>query len=139
MAAFLLDEDTALRLESLLIVRGHSALHVDTLRRKSAPDPRNLHDAAVENRTLVTHNRHDYELLQDAWETWTHERRVNWRHAGILIMSRVQGMRPDEYADLIEAHVSNPHTSLDTALYNWDSATGWVRGSLPRRPRGSRP
>ena len=137
MGAFLLDEDTPVRLETLLIDRGHSAIHIDTLGRKSAPDPRNFHDAAAQNLTLVTFNRRDYELLHDAWQTWTHERGVRWQHAGILILSQVQGMPPEQYADLINTLVREPGTDLDTALYNWDAATGWLHGPLPRRSKGS--
>lgn len=79
----------------------------------------------------------DYELLHDARQTWTHERGVRWQHAGILILSQVRGMRPEQHADPIDALVRDAATDLDTALYNRDSQTGWLRGPLSRRAKGS--
>ncbi len=130
MVAFYLDEDVAEEVASLLADRGHFVTTTRRERRKGAPDPRQLLFAAGRGWILVTSNRHDYELLHDAWLMWSHEWRVSHLHTGILV---VQQPRPgsvtlDMIADALHAFVRDaPDAGLPNGLHEWSRSNGWRR------------
>lgn len=127
MAAFYLDEDVAGRLAQLLIERGHTVATTEQERRKGAPDARQLLYAAERGWVLLTNNGDHYRLLHDAWLTWAHAWNTRQAHCGIVILPHTVPSGLAAVATAVHQLVSDPGTTLDTALYTWSSATGWRR------------
>ena len=126
-AAFYLDENMALAVETELRFLGHVVTSTYAEGRSAAPDPWLLLEAAERNWTFVTHNRKDFRLLHDAWLRWGRAWGVRQPHAGILVLDRVRGQSGVETAQLIDSVVRDPATDLVSALYDWKVGTGWVR------------
>lgn len=125
--SFYLDENVSHALVNELEQRGHLVATTTAERRIGAPDPHQLLYAAVRGWTIVTHNRHDFRLLHDAWLLWSRRWGVRPHHSGILIVDQYERQTDDEVANVITSLLEDPDTSLETALYDWQRTTGWVR------------
>lgn len=75
----------------------------------------------------MTHNRHDFRMLHEAWLRWGHAWGVRRPHAGILVLDRVRGQLAIETARLIDVVAIDPTTDLANGLYDWSTRSGWVR------------
>jgi hypothetical protein len=76
------DEDVSARVAEMLKVRGFDVITTVEAHRLGASDRMQLEFATSQYRTLVTHNRHDFEqLAKDYFETES-------SHGGILIAVR---------------------------------------------------
>ena len=81
-AALYFDEDVSARVAELLGARGFDVLSTLQARRLGATDSSQLEFAVSQGRTLVTHNRRDFEQLAKVYfEAGT-------AHAGIIIAVR---------------------------------------------------
>jgi Domain of unknown function (DUF5615) len=127
MAAFYLDENVAVELALLLRQWGHSVTTTAEEHRLGAPDPHQLLHAAVRGWTFVTHNRHDFRLLHDAWHLWSSEWRVAQLHGGILIIEQMRWRSLTDLARIIHDFVSDSDVALANALFDWKPLTGWIR------------
>jgi hypothetical protein len=125
--SFYLDEDVSVFLVRELERRGHFATSTRGERRLSAPDSHHLLFAAEQVWVIVTHNRHDFRLLHDAWLLWSRRWGVHPHHSGILVLDQYERQTAVDVANLITALLDDPFTSLESALYDWQRPTGWVR------------
>jgi hypothetical protein len=125
MAAFYLDENIALAVETELRSRGHFVTSTYAEGRSGAPDPLLLLQAAEQGWTFISHNRRDFRLLHDAWLRWAHAWGIRHPHAGILIVDRVRGQTAAETALLIDAFVRDIGTDLSNTLFDWKARRGW--------------
>jgi predicted nuclease of predicted toxin-antitoxin system len=125
VAAFYLDHDVPNDLAAFLQAAGHSAVTVRNLGTRRDKDSQHLLAAARSGRILITHNRDDYVLLQDAWVRWSVAWSVNPSHAGILIIPQMSARRMS--AEIVSLVDSGP--VLTNALYVWDRTAGWVRST----------
>lgn len=125
--SFYLDQNVSHFLVAELEQRGHLVSTTTAERRVGAPDPHQLLYAAERNWTLVTHNRKDFWMLHDAWLRWSRRWGVRPRHAGIIVIQLYADQSFSEIAENISNLLTDPDSSLDTALYDWRRSTGWVR------------
>ena len=127
MAAFYADKNIALALVPVLRQFGHSVVSTAEERRLGAPDPHQLLYAAKRGWTLLTHNRHDFQLLHIAWLYWSNQWGVPRRHAGIAIVEQVRGQSVADLAQTVHAFVTGRNPALANSLYDWKPTTGWRR------------
>lgn len=127
MGAFYLDENVSRLVAAELELVGQVVTTTAGERRFGAPDPQQLLYAGERNWTIITHNRHDFRLLHDAWLLWSYQWGKRQPHAGILVLDFYRGQSPSDVAGTIAALLADPATSLDTALYDWKRSTGWTR------------
>jgi hypothetical protein len=52
---------------------------------------------------------------------------VRRSHAGIVVLGRVLGKPPEEYADLIGVLLANRRVVLADAFYRWHPQLGWTQ------------
>jgi predicted nuclease of predicted toxin-antitoxin system len=76
------DEDVSVEIATNLTARGFDVLTVRDAGRRQLADEAQLAFAAQEQRSLVTHNRADFELLHEQYVTAQHP------HFGIIIAKR---------------------------------------------------
>lgn len=127
MAALYLDEDLPVVLADLLRARGHAASTTRDARRLGSPDPAQLLFAADGGLALVTHNRGDFARLHEAWLTWARGWDVRREHAGIIVLGRVRGKPPEEYADLLIDLLADPQQTLADTFQRWHPHVGWTQ------------
>lgn len=125
MAAFYLDHDVAQDLRNALQSLGHDVVTSQQLGQAAASDPQQLLTAARAGRILVTHNRKDYELLTDAWATWT----MPFNHAGVLVIPQ-QRWTIAETAENIDRFIRS-RQPLSDQLYACSPSRAWVKRSTP--------
>ena len=116
MAGFHLDHDVSRYLVAPLRAFGRNVATARELGLEAATDGRQLLAAADAGRTLVSHNRKDFELLHDAWLRWTEAWNVQQQHEGVLILPQsrdIQGL-----ADALEGFASACLTARGR-LYRW--------------------
>jgi hypothetical protein len=124
---FYIDEDPDQGLAPLLTGIGHGAVSTNELGHKGRTDLWQLAFAARERRTLVTCNIDDFEMLHDAWASWSREWGIGQRvaHAGILLIPQ----RPDITLFTVISAIDEllrREDSLDYRLFRWRLSTGWV-------------
>ncbi len=122
MASFYTDEDVGRQTAMELGKYGHFTTTARDQRLESVPDPRQLLTAADNGWILVTHNRRDFVLLNDAWLRWQRAWNGNYRHAGILVIP--QTWDPVEAAHKLDEFISTRPTLADE-LHSWNTVRGW--------------
>lgn len=126
MAALQLDNDVSLHIVPLLEQDGQVVVTARGLGLAAAADAAHIMVAARAGRVLITHNRKDFEVLQDAWRLWP----VEWHvaplpvHAGILVIP--QRWSPQQAAAELAAIIQSGPT-LANELYTHTVLRGWVR------------
>jgi hypothetical protein len=121
VAALYLDEDVHYAVTRLLADLGHGVVHARD-HAKGAKDDVQLLIAARERWTLITCNRKDFVLLQDAWQHWSQAWGVRPEHAGILVVHN--DWPPPLIAERVHAFfaIERPTASR---LYRWIGQRGW--------------
>ena len=123
MASVYLDNDVGIALAHVLIARGHHAYTARDEGQSAARDPAQLLYAAERDWVFITHNRKDFRLLHDAWQSWPPrwDCRI-WRpHAGILVPEQL--LVPDFAPAVLDLLDSG--TDLRNRLHEWTRAHGW--------------
>lgn len=128
MAAFYIDNDVSLRFAIHLRGRGHQVVTAADLGLAEAKDPIQLLTAAQHRSVLLTHNRKDFVLLHEAWQSWPSPWGVTTPipHSGILVIP--QPLPPD-MADAIEQFLTS-HYSWENQLFRWRLSDDWSRWQL---------
>lgn len=133
MAAFLIDEDVAAEVASILRSYGHDAITVDALQRKGSKDDAVLWLAARSGRTVVTHNYRDFTMLHRAWHRWG----VHETHPGILIPRQHVTYRPLHIAQKIQEFVELGHPT-ENELWVLEPDSAWHRFDIDTATRDTR-
>lgn len=129
MATFYADENISSQLNDALRALGHTVFATFEEGRSGATDGSQLLFAAEREWIILTHNRADFILLQDAWHLWAHAWRIDPKHTGIVIVEPTHASRYPEMAILInDIHQQN---TLTNTLFAWKRTAGWERN--PRR------
>ncbi len=123
MTALHLDHNIARDTGVFLQALGHDVSTAQRGGLSRAGDDEHLLVAAQQGRVVVTHNRSDFYLLHDAWRRWSDAWGINFRHAGILVMSPWQ---PQASARELDKFLRSG-VSLLNELYDWKPSRGWVR------------
>jgi hypothetical protein len=129
VALFYLNSDTSSALEAGLVAEGHDVVTAHRVGLRAAPDPLHLLRASELGRVLVTSNREDFELLHEAWLSWSVAWGVRRSHAGILIVPQVGGAMVSRLARDISRFMQSG-ARLENALFNrriGGSRASWER------------
>ncbi|MGH2535123.1 MAG: DUF5615 family PIN-like protein [Thermomicrobiales bacterium] len=128
MARLYLDADVDAKLGRTLVLLGHDVLMTDEAGLRRAGDEEQLAYAASLGRTLITHNRRDFLLLQKAWRHWSDIWDVEPRppHAGILAPLQPPHQSMNEAASAIDSFVRSEAT-LSNRFFEWKGGRGWGR------------
>lgn len=121
MTGFYLDHDVPTDLAVFLTGAGYPSVTVRQLGTRTSPDSFHLLEAARSGRVLVSHNKRDYILLNDAWLRWSREWSIRPIHSGILLVPQISTTRL--FAAIIELLDSGP--DLTNRIYRWTSAGRW--------------
>jgi hypothetical protein len=127
MATLYLDEDASVALAGLLRARGHAVTTTRAENRLGRPDPVQLLFAANSGYVFVTHNRDDFGLLHEAWLEWARGWEVQRAHAGIIVLGRVLGKPPEEYAELLDGLLNDPQQVWADTFRRWHRYSGWTQ------------
>jgi hypothetical protein len=117
-----LDNDLPTDLVNDLFVLGHVSIHSRTRNATRASDPAQLLTAAQQGWVLVTHNRHDFEMLHIAWRLWGQVYGSIPSHAGILILPQIPRY---DYAAPLNDFLSTHTDPLTDELHVYDRRRGW--------------
>lgn len=136
MRAFYLDEDVSERLTEALLALGLDATSVSRLRHKGLKDPQQLLIAANLNRVLITYNNDDFELLHEAWHTWTSAWGASAaaRHSGILLIYPGKDITIIDIAHTIHRFAES-RAEIDNRLFAWNSVDDWHERPVARPSR----
>ncbi len=86
MAELYLDNDVSLRIVPNLEEAGHWVMTTPALDLTTASDDAQLLTAAQHRWLLITHNRHDFVMLHDAWLSWPAAFGLSFPpHPGIIV------------------------------------------------------
>lgn len=121
MAHFYLDHNVARDLAAELATLGHQARTARDLQLERASDAQHLRIAAERKWLLITHNKKDFELLQDAWRLWQQGWGISHFHAGILCCEQVPVL---ELARVID-EFTRAYDPPTNELYGWTRTKGW--------------
>jgi hypothetical protein len=124
VAQFYLDHDVSIHVAPELRALGHIAATSRAYGQESAPDPQQLLTATDHEWILVSHNRKDFELLDDAWHVWTTRWGITEPHAGILILLHGSAGRSAQL--LHEFSVAHPE-SIAGKMFGYRPSAGWVQ------------
>ena len=126
MALCYADEDVTEDIAPLLRSRGHHSLTTTAAGNKGFKDPRQLAFAAREGRVLITANRLDFVMLQEAWLRWSRdwEAEAHAVHAGILIIPSGSGRLAVRRADEVDRLLSSG-IDLGNRLFRRRADVGW--------------
>lgn len=127
MPSFYLDEDIPVMLANPLRAQGHTTTTTRDAVRLGNADPTQLLFAADSVMTFVTHNRTDFARLHEAWLTWAYGWGVARSHAGIIVLGRVRGKSPEEYAVHIGDLLREIRTPLVDTFFRWHPETEWTQ------------
>jgi predicted nuclease of predicted toxin-antitoxin system len=117
---FYLDENIPIQVVPELLRWGHQAVTVRNLRLLRGGDDEHLLLAAQRGWILVTCNRDDFILLQNAWQRWTRAWQVQEQHAGILITPH-EWLSPQVAFEL--HHFMQAGPQIVNRLYDWRQGT----------------
>jgi len=122
----MLDENVSERLADALRVLGHAVATTVELGRKGATDVDQLSFAARSRRVFVTYNAGHFEMLHEAWRTWSTDWSVADRvhHAGILLVPD-PGVLPNADAARVIHELLSRTDDVRNRLFAWDVALGW--------------
>jgi hypothetical protein len=59
--------------------------------------------------------------------TWARGWGVERTHVGIIVLGRVLGKPPEEYANLLADFLSGPERALADACHRWHPQVGWMQ------------
>ena len=126
MADCVLDENVSESLAPALQSLGHDAVTTTELGRKGATDVSQLSFAARMRRVLITYDTGHYEMLHEAWRTWSADWSVADRahHAGILLLPDL-GVLPTIEAARVIGELLARACTLGNRLFVWEVASGW--------------
>jgi len=135
-----MDEDVTERLTEALLRLGLDVTSVSRLGNKGLKDYEQLLIAAGLNRTLLTYNTEDFELLHGAWRMWSRAWNATTaaRHAGILLIHSSKGITVPDIATAVHRFASNP-PPMDNRLFAWTSDRDWHEILVPERNDNVRP
>jgi hypothetical protein len=121
------DEDPHKDLAPRLSEVGHLADSTMQLGLKGRSDPWQLAFAARERRTFVTCNFKHFEMLHEAWTSWSAEWGIgpDVPHAGILIIPNGREISLDQMVAIV-AEILERESSLDNRLFRWRQSTRWL-------------
>jgi hypothetical protein len=121
------DEDPHKDVAPRLTELGHQAVTTLQLGLKGRSDPWQLAFSAREHRILVTCNFKHFEMLHEAWTSWSAEWRVEsqFRHPGILVIPNGSEISIDLMVAIV-AEILERESDLDNRLFRWRRSTGWV-------------
>lgn len=131
MANLYVDHNVAGGITDQLRARSHNVVAARELGLERAKDDAHLLLAAQQGRTLISHNRRDFEMLHDAWRRWAIAWQVEPEHAGILIIPQRSPWLYDQVAQEVGSFLASGQP-LANELYWWSVGHGWVRQPLPR-------
>jgi hypothetical protein len=123
---FYLDENVSERLATGLNALGHDAVTTAELGRKGATDVSQLSFAARERRILITYDTDHFEMLHEAWRSWSHDWGVQdrIRHAGILRLPD-PGILPVPDATRVVIDLLKRIEAVENRLFVWLTTSGW--------------
>jgi hypothetical protein len=124
VADFYLDHDVSIHVAPELRALGHLVVTSRARGQESAPDPQQLLTATDNGWILVSHNRKDFELLDDAWHIWAARWAITESHAGILILPHGPAAQS---AQLVDEFVRAHSVPLAGETYKYRLPSGWVR------------
>ena len=126
MARFYLDENVSGALVAMLLALGYDAVSTAQLNRKGATDVSQLMFAARNGRVLITYDADHFDLLHEAWRTFSREWGVDQRalHPGILALPDPGGLSIVDAARLV-AELIQSGEPVENRLLVWKRATGW--------------
>ncbi len=101
---------------------GHEADTARSLGWERASDAKHIQVAAENGWILVTHDRKNFEALQDAWLLWQ-PTAPGHPHRGIFCC---QALPADELAVAINGLVG-AGTTVENEMYEWRRGSGWTR------------
>ncbi|MDQ6831837.1 MAG: DUF5615 family PIN-like protein [Chloroflexota bacterium] len=127
MTQFYFDEDIPLALADLLRVDEHTVSTTRDEHQLGSSDPAQLLFAANDGLTLVTHNRKDFARLHEAWLIWARGWGIVRSHGGIIVLGRVQGKSPTEYAALLRGRLADAPVPLADTFHRWHPEIGWTQ------------
>lgn len=134
MARLYIDQD-ALRIAPLLRADGHDVVTAYELGLHGAQDEEQLIVAVQRNRTLITPNRDDFQMLHRAWLLWFAAWPGAPAHPGILVIP--QRAEPAHIVQQITQFlVASP--PLPNELYSRSPQRGWAAYRW-ERPGGLNP
>jgi len=115
-----MDEDVTERLTEALLRLGLDATSVSRLGNKGLKAYEQLLIAADLNRTLLTYNTEDFELLHGAWLAWSHawDATTVAHHAGILLVHSSKGIAVPDLANAVRRFAVSP-PPMDNRLFAW--------------------
>lgn len=125
MATFYTDENVSSQLNDALHALGHTIFATFDEGRSGATDSNQLLYAAERGWIILTHNRADFILLQDAWHLWARAWHVEPKHTGIVVVEPTHASHYPEMAVLIND--IQQQNMLTNTLFAWKRTTGWVR------------
>lgn len=129
MSGYFIDHNVTPALARLLEGDGQRALTARDLHLQRASDDVILLEAARRDLAILTQNRHDFEILHDAWRHWA----VAWEreigsppsHAGILGLPQIARQEAQAVASAILA-LTGTGSQLRNEYYSWDRIS-WTR------------
>jgi hypothetical protein len=120
------DEDPHKDLAPRLTDVGHFAVSTLQLGLKGHSDPWQLAFAARERRIFVTCNFKHFEMLHEAWTSWSAEWGIESRvrHSGILVIPNGSEITVDQMIAIV-AEILDRESDLNNRLFRWRPSTGW--------------
>src|SRR5262245_17111277 len=120
------DEDPAEELAVRLRDDGHDSISVRQMGHKGRTDPWHLAYAARERRILITCNYKHFEMLHEAWTSWSEEWGIAARvpHGGILIIPNGREISVEEMVKIVREILAQEN-ELNNRLFRWRRSTGW--------------
>src|SRR5262249_29968822 len=83
--------------------------------------------AARERRVFITCNFKHFEMLHEAWTSWSAEWGIRSRvsHAGILVIPNGSEIALEQMVAIV-VEILDRERNLDNGLFHWRHSTGWV-------------
>lgn len=127
-----IDEDPSEQLAVLLRADRDDAVTTRERGHKGRTDPWQLAFAARQQRIFVTCNFKDFEMLHEAWLSWSHEWgiRGSVAHPGILILPNGRELLVDQMQSIVR-ELMDREASLHNRFFRWRRLTGWQDLSIP--------
>jgi hypothetical protein len=121
------DEDPTEELAIRLRGECHDAISVRQMGHKGRTDPWQLTYAARERRIFITCNFKHFELLHEAWTSWSAEWGIDAEvpHAGILVIPNGSEISLHQMVAIV-VEILERESSLDNRLFRWRRSTGWI-------------
>jgi hypothetical protein len=120
------DEDPTEELTVRLHADGHAAISVREMGHKGRTDPWQLAYAARERRILITCNYKHFEMLHEAWTSWSAEWEIAARvpHSGILVIPNGREISIDKMVEIVREILAQ-ESDLNNRYFRWRHSTGW--------------